>query len=54
VFWFLHLLDILSFGKKFFFFDRNFQSNFSYDETFQKVVSFKETPLASVDKIEVG
>ncbi|CAF1071848.1 unnamed protein product [Adineta steineri] len=25
-----------------------------YDETFQKVVSFKETPLTSVDKIEVG
>jgi hypothetical protein len=27
---------------------------FSYDETFQKVISFKETPLTSVDKVEVG
>jgi hypothetical protein len=43
------------FGKIefFFFFKLNFNF-FSYDETFQKVVSFKETPLTSVDKIEVG
>jgi len=26
----------------------------SYDETFQKVISLKETPLTSIDKIEVG
>ncbi|CAF0980100.1 unnamed protein product [Adineta ricciae] len=25
-----------------------------YDETFQKVISCKETPLASVDKVEIG
>jgi hypothetical protein len=31
---------------------RSFSS--SYDDTFQKVVSLKETPLAAVDTVEVG
>ena len=31
-----------------------FRGGFSYDETFQKVLSLKETPLSSVEKVEVG